>query len=316
MRQIAELEREDNAQRFVAYLVTEGITAHVEPDGDGWAIWVRDENHVQTAKDAFEDFRRDPDGSRYRGVERAADSIRREESKRREQAGKNVIEMRGKWGRAGARRRPLVLTMIALSVIVGMASNMGNARSGAVMRTLSFCDTLNELDVQWNPNVTADRLIDIRKGELWRLITPIFLHHGPIHLAFNMIMLYQLGGMIEDRRGTWRIGLMILAIALVSNLVQGLVPLRYGGSPYFLGMSGVVFGLFGYIWMKTVYAPQLGLFVSRSTVFILMLWLFLGIANFFEQFGMHIANWCHGIGFLVGVVIGYAPELFKSVKPD
>ena len=133
-----------------------------------------------------------------------------------------------------------------------------------------------------------------------------------MHLAFNMIMLYQLGSLIEDRRGTWRIALMILAIAACSNTVQALVPDSWGGSPFAAGMSGVVYGLFGYIWMKSIYAPELGLHISRSTVTILMIWLLLGFAGAFEQFDIRIANWTHGVGFLVGVLIGYGPELFRA----
>ena len=312
MRQIGVLEQETDAQRFAAYLVTEGVTAHAEPDGDGWAIWVRDENQVATARQAFDVFRNSPHDPRYLGVEHVAHSVLREEAKRREQARKNVITMSGRWGRITARRRPLVLTLIVLSILVGMTSQMGRDERGVVMRTLLFCSTEHLHDDAWNPTRLADLLVDVRKGELWRLVTPIFVHYGAVHLAFNMIMLYQLGSVIEDRRGTWRIGLMVLAIAALSNSAQALVPMKWDGSPFAAGMSGVVYGLFGYVWMKSVYAPELGLFVDRNTVFILMLWLLLGISGALREFfGMNIANWTHGVGLLVGIAIGYVPEAWK-----
>ena len=64
------MDREADARRFAAFLVTSGVTAHAEQDGEGWAIWVRDENQVEAGRTAFRDFRRNPDDARYRGVER------------------------------------------------------------------------------------------------------------------------------------------------------------------------------------------------------------------------------------------------------
>jgi GlpG protein len=271
---------------------------------------VRDENHVDAARKAFDDYQYNSHDVRYQGVERVADSIRREETRRHEQARKNVIDLRGRWGNVAARRRPLVLTLIVLSILVGLTSNMGGDRFGPAMRSLLFCSTVHERG--WDQTRLEDRLIDLKKGELWRLITPIFVHYGAVHLAFNMIMLYQIGSVIEDRRGTWRIGLMVLAIAIASNAAQSLAPLSWGGSPFAAGMSGVVYGLFGYLWMKSLYAPELGLFVSRSTVFVLLLWLVLGISGVLEQH-IRVANWTHGVGLLVGVAIGYLPEAWKAL---
>ena len=310
MRQIGVLERETDAQRFAAYLVTQGVTAHAERDGDGWAIWVRDENQVAAARQAFEMFRNDPHDPRYQGVEEAAHSVLREEARRRQRASKNLIQVSSNWGRATARRHPLVLTLITLSIFVGMASQMGNDKAGVVIRTLLFCST--QQSPGWDPTRLADLLVDIRKGELWRLVTPIFVHYGVVHLAFNMIMLYQLGSAVENCRGSWRTGLMVLAIAMLSNSAQALAPVQWQGSPFAAGMSGVVYGLFGYAWMKSKYAPQLGLLVDRNTVFILMLWLFLGISGALREFfHMEIANWSHGVGLLVGVAAGYIPEAWR-----
>ena len=47
MRQVGSLSSEADAHRFAAYLVTQGVEAHAEEDGDAWAIWVRDENDME-----------------------------------------------------------------------------------------------------------------------------------------------------------------------------------------------------------------------------------------------------------------------------
>ncbi|MFV1966998.1 MAG: rhomboid family intramembrane serine protease, partial [Pirellulaceae bacterium] len=262
-------------------------------------------------------FRRAPDDPRYRDVEREADSIRRDETKRREQSHKNVVETRGKWGRGGARHRTLTLTLIGLCVVIGLVTNMGGNRSGTPMRKLLFVDvTRLKLLETFRMATWEDKAYEIRRGEVWRLFTPALVHYGPMHLAFNMIMFYQLGSLIEERRGAWRLALMIVAMAVISNVVQSLVPYSWDGSPIAAGFSGVVFGLFGYVWLKSIHAPELGMAISRNAVFILMLWLFLGISGVLGQLGLHVANWSHGIGFLVGAAIGYFPEAVKFIRAN
>ena len=134
-----------------------------------------------------------------------------------------------------------------------------------------------------------------------------------MHLIFNMIMVYQLGSLVEDRRGTVRMALMVLTIAIVSNLFQALVPHDWGGGVYFGGMSGVLYGIFGYLFIKSRWEPELGMRIPQSTVVILILWMLLGFAGVLDELiGGHIANWAHGIGFLTGVVIAAVPLALQS----
>jgi GlpG protein len=315
MRQIGQLEAERDAHRFVAFLVTTGISAQAEEDGEGWSIWVRDENSVDAARQAFQEFRAAPQDARYLDVERQAESILREENKRREEASKNVVEMRGKWNRGGSRRRPLTLALIGVCVLIGLITNMGDNQTGMPMRSLLFADWMRLAAMQPQIPTWEDTTLEIRQGEFWRLFTPNLVHYGPWHLAFNMIMFYQLGGLIEERRGTWRLALMILAIGVICNVAQCVVPIAWGGSPMAAGFSGVVFGLFGYAWMKSTFAPEMGMQLNRNAVMILLIWLFLGFSGILEQLGgLRVANWSHGIGLLVGIAIGYYPEIIRAFR--
>ena len=87
------------------------------------------------------------------------------------------------------------------------------------------------------------------------------MHGNIIHIFFNMWWLVALGTMIEVRRGTLRLAGLVLIAAIVSNFGQYIWMERIDpGEPHiFEGMSGVVYALFGYIWMKSYYEPEQGL---------------------------------------------------------
>jgi hypothetical protein len=91
MRQIGTLQTQTQAERFKAFLGTQGIVAVAEPETNWWTVWVRDEDHVARGRDALEEFRRNPDDPRYHGAVREANAVLQAEAKRREPARKNVI---------------------------------------------------------------------------------------------------------------------------------------------------------------------------------------------------------------------------------
>jgi GlpG protein len=305
MRQIGTLPKEPDAHRLAAYLVTQGVEAHAESDGEGWAIWVRDENDVESAKELFEQFRVDPSDPRYRGAERTAESIQREKEKERRRAAENVVEIRGRWRQGAARKAPLTLTLIALSVLVAIATNFGDDKNGKLARLLMFCDPVHHGEGDWSNNSVPDRFVDIRHGQIWRLVTPIFLHWGIVHLIFNMYWTFHFGSQIEDRKGTLLLGFIVLAAAVVPNTAEVLV-----SNPWLGGMSGVGYALFGYAGMKTLYDPGAGIRVTRPIAIMFIVWFFICMSGHIGN----VANVAHGVGLAVGVVIGYAPVLWRPPK--
>src|SRR5207253_2404761 len=80
----------------------------------------------------------------------------------------------------------------------------------------------------------------LKRGQVWRVLTPAFIHFSILHLMFNMFWLLDLGTMIETRRGT----LKLLGLVLLSGILGNLGEYFWSG-PFFGGMSGVVYGLFG-----------------------------------------------------------------------
>ena len=141
-------------------------------------------------------------------------------------------------------------------------------------------------------------LPEVRHGQVWRLITPIFLHFSVLHLLFNLLWLFDFGRMIELQRGTWLMLGLVLATAACSNLAQ-----YFWSGPYFGGMSGVVYALFGYIWIKQRYQSQLGLGVNQETTLIMIGWLLICMIGVLGD----VANAAHVVGLIAGAVIAYAP---------
>jgi GlpG protein len=144
----------------------------------------------------------------------------------------------------------------------------------------------------WNPT-----LPEIRHGELWRLITPMFIHFGIVHILCNMLWLQDLGSMIEARQSSLHLAIMVIVFSACSNLGQVLID----HSPNFGGMSGVVYGLLGYIWIRGKFDPGSGLFLHPTSVTMMIVWFFACLFHFIP----HVANWAHAIGLGMGMAWGF-----------
>lgn len=159
----------------------------------------------------------------------------------------------------------------------------------------------------------------IRQGQFWRLFTPCLLHRDFLHILFNMAWAWLLGKQIEVRVRRWKIILLVLIIGIISNTAQYLV-----NGPFFLGYSGVVVGLAGFIWMRQRIAPWEGYPLTRGTVFFLLFFVLAMCALELLTFGLHafsiidisanIANTAHVVGGLCGLILGRL-SFFARSKP-
>ena len=140
-------------------------------------------------------------------------------------------------------------------------------------------------------------LADLLAGEAWRLFTPAFVHLGALHLLFNMMWLWDLGGGIERLKGGGFLALFVAASGAASNLLQYAIT----HSPYFGGMSGVVYALLGYVWMQGRFNPAFGIALHRSTVAMMLAWYALCWTGLLGP----IANWAHTGGLAMGVAWGF-----------
>lgn len=85
-------------------------------------------------------------------------------------------------------------------------------------------------------------------GQIWRLVTYMFLHHNPMHLLFNMFMLWMFGVEIEERWGARRFVWFYFIAGIGSGIISLLMLVM--GNPFIYGASGAVYGVtMAYAWL-------------------------------------------------------------------
>ncbi len=139
-------------------------------------------------------------------------------------------------------------------------------------------------------------LAEIRSGQYWRLVTPIFLHFGFMHILFNMLWMKDLGKIIEKEKSSNFLLIFILIVGTISNFSQFLI-----SGPNFGGMSGVVYGLLGYLWMYKRINSEAKFSLPKSDVVLMVGWFFLCLMGVFV---FSIANMAHAVGLTLGMVLG------------
>ena len=330
MRLIGHLDSKTHAERFSAFLMTRGISSHCELEDTRWELWIRDEDQIDEATGHLEEFRANPDAPQYRAAVDEAHRLAREKEKKLQEVKSNQMQMTDRWNAPMTRSAPLTIALIVICVAVALFTNFGSAVAGATYQALALASLTQKQAVDLvgveglDPFNTQLRMGSLQRGEVWRAITPIFIHHGPIHLLFNMYWLVVFGRQIESRYSAWWLAFLVALIAIPSNISGALVPESFDGvaisnigthwTILMGGMSGVIYGLFGYVWMKMVFDPKSGLFVSPITIAILLIWMLICMApDFTSMTGMNIANWAHGMGLVVGLIIGYFPKLLADL---
>ncbi|WP_372344364.1 rhomboid family intramembrane serine protease [Streptomyces sp. KL116D] len=153
-----------------------------------------------------------------------------------------------------------------------------------------FTDRFDMLGRAWVPGLGLE---GVAEGQWYRLLTAMFLHGGYIHLAFNMLSLWWIGGPLEEALGRAR----YLALYFVSGLAgSALSYLLAAPNQPSLGASGAIFGLFG---ATAVLMRRLN-YDMRPVIALLVI-------NLIFTFSWANIAWQAHIGGLVGgLVVGYA----------
>ncbi|MFP6769233.1 MAG: rhomboid family intramembrane serine protease [Planctomycetaceae bacterium] len=327
MREIGTLPEQDQAERFRDWLTTRDMVCEVDCEDETWVIWIHDEDRLESAAAELRDFQADPRAERYLAAATAARQQRRAEQQRHTRSRPRSRPART-WARTPWQRCPATITLMALSVLLTLICVRG-LKSGSLDFDMAIEPVMDKLtivtveqrddgmyvptynfarawDQFWNsigqgtlPVIPEHGVGKIARGQLWRLVTPIFLHFSILHILFNLLWVKEFGGAIELRRGKVRFLLLVLLISVVSNVGQYWTT----GHPVFGGLSGVVYGLFGYLWIKERYDPDAGLTLPPGCAVWMIGWFLIcwtGIVG-------NIANGAHAFGLATGMLVGMLP---------
>lgn len=305
MRMLRELAEETTAQRLVDALSDQGIEAELKGSDARFTVWVIDEANLPRAQELSDgwldgDKRSAFEQSAKRGMRSRELNVRIEERRQRH------IEAMAQKLRQIARPKPTPLTwgLIGLCIAVAVLTELGKQR--AMVATLSITD----------PRAPAEAVLVSALGfvfpwlklplhEPWRLVTPVLVHFGPLHIFFNMLWLRELGRIVEATHGARYLAAFVICCAVVSNVAQ----YEIAQNAMFAGSSGVVYGLLALVWLRGRLDPWIGYGLSNSTVQFMMIWFALG---FLGNFG--IANWCHLFGLLVGLGWAFAAHRIAAAR--
>lgn len=137
----------------------------------------------------------------------------------------------------------------------------------------------------------------ISEGDVWRLLTPMFIHLNFAHFFYNTLSIVIMGPLIESILGKCKFALLYLLSGLAGNSATFIfLPLTYTHA----GSSGAIFGLLGCF---ILFVLKKKFYVSKQNQVILLL--ILGISAFMTIFETDINVTAHTAGLFTGLLCGW-----------
>lgn len=274
---ITRFERRVAATTLRDVLAANGIASRVEESERGYEVWV-EERDAARARELFVGVGRGRlEGSRgARGTRQGGNRAREAARARHERL------------RRGIKMGPVTIALLVLSAVITWYTAYGVGDNAAPFHFAKI--------------TTARRhVLDVDGwaflSEPWRLITPIFIHGSLIHIFFNGWWIKDLGGIFETLFGSLRFLIFVLLVGALSNAGEYFV----GQTPLFGGLSGLLYGLFGYLWIRGRFDPVFPVKLRGSVVIMLLGWFLICAVGLIPN----VANWAHGVGLLLGMIWGY-----------
>jgi len=267
---LVHITQHNIALLFANYLSTLQIKAHVTEEPQGFAIYCASDK-IQIAQVEFEAFIKQPHHPKYQQAAWQYGEI----SQVKEQYPAFLTVFKEQFlAHAGL----VTLSIFSICWLIFGFSIAGFDR--AIFAQLQFYPQLS---------------LELLFTQPLRLLGPAFFHFSLLHVVFNTMWWWQLGGSIEKTLGKMTLLNLFLVSAIVSNVGQYLV-----SGPYFGGLSGVVYALVGFVWWLGWLAPEKGLSLSKPIIGFLLFWLVLG---FVDLLPVNVANTAHLLGLLSGCLL-------------
>ncbi|WP_394252790.1 rhomboid family intramembrane serine protease GlpG [Vibrio profundi] len=276
MIRLISLDNPRLGQAFIDFMASRQINVQMMPEGAGqFSLWLTDGQYQVDVEAELKRFLSEPNHSRYQAASWDMAESRKSNFTYHTPSFLSMLK---------AKAGPVTLSLMLICVVVFLLQQVGFGK--AIFSALHF------------------PAIDGQQWQLWRWLSHAVLHFSAMHIAFNILWWWQLGGDIEQRLG----GVKLLQIFVVSSALSGAGQYWIEGAN-FGGLSGVVYALVGYLWVIGSKAPQVGLSIQKPIVGFMLIWLILGYVQPF----MAIANTAHLAGLVSGIGLAWLDATkFKS----
>lgn len=257
------------ASTLVGYLLKLGIECFCHSDGHQYLVILRHEKDLMPAREALEQFLQNPNAKEFQqSAWQNAEPVALQSSG----SGANISVVMQALINAPVSAIILIVGLLIHGLVFGLGQYY-------LFDYLYF--------MPWSELVQS--------GNYWRIITPTLMHFSALHLIFNLAWWWTLGRDIETKLGAIALILLFLSTGLLSNYAQFMV-----SGPNFGGLSGVVYGLFGFVWWCGWLRPHWGLSLSKPLVGFMLLWLVIGYA---DVLWINMANTAHLTGLISGCLL-------------
>jgi GlpG protein len=207
--------------------------------------------------------------------------------------------------RVNAARFPLTIALVIANLVafpLGLAAS--NGEHGEFFQNMM----LVAFEIRGDRIYFADLAYTLDSGQYWRLLSPMLIHFGWLHLTFNLLWVWEIGRRIEFLHGASMFVLLTLFSGLLANLGQYWLT----GASLFGGMSGVLFGFIGYCMVWDTFSTGRRFGIVRSIYIGMLVFLVIGFTGVFDSLGLgNLANGAHLGGLIAGVVTAGVAMLLK-----
>lgn len=271
MIRIISLSNPRFAQAFVDYMATQGVTLTVKTEQQEVQIWLEDESRMAEVEPQLNLFLEDPLHPRYQAASWQTGNTKSNANINLNYAHESYLS------RIRSQAGPLTLAVMILCIAVYFLQQIYGDRY--IMGWLAW-------------PVDSSQFMDI-----WRWFSPALLHFSLLHILFNLVWWWYLGGPLEKKLGSGK----LFTIAVISALISGWGQSLFSGNN-FGGLSGVVYALMGYVWLTGELKPERGISLPRGLMVFSIAWLALG---YFGLIGTAIANAAHIFGLILGLIMAF-----------
>lgn len=269
MKQLLVINDARLAQSLADYLSSRGMHCELTQSEVGITVWLADESRSGEAEPEVKRFLKEPYHPRYAEAswQSGTPNSRIDYSAGHHSLTAHFLMQAG----------PVTLLVMAVCTCLYVLQLIGLN----LYASLSFHQDVSQLS-GW---------------QIWRFVTPAFLHFSALHLIFNLMWWWYLAGLVERQLGSSKLLTLLLVGAVIPNLLEFLL-----SGPDFGGLSAVVNTLVGYCWIVGRMKPD-GEVKLQDGIFIFMVvWLAIGFSGLL---GNNLANAALLSGLAIGLLHGW-----------